>query len=167
MTGEEVINMIVNQNEEIIILENWGDDSYMVVARGHHDHAIFESKVRNEYSEWGDFFGASYHTYFKATPTKDGTYYHPASPNTRGAFKATVASEGWEEKYGRNTWDRSRFTKGDIIIHKETSEKYEVMSYDVNQGDEFHAKNLTQTVKMNTNVFEYKLDVEMFQRSIT
>lgn len=81
-------------------LENWGDDTYMVISRGHHDLDQFKKYVNEEYDSWGDFFEVAYHTYFKASPSKSPysrCYYSPCSKNTRGAFPATVAQEGWTQ----------------------------------------------------------------------
>lgn len=147
-----------------IILENWGDDSYMIIARGHHELPLFESKVREEYEHWGDFFECAYHTYFKATPTREGTYYHPSSPGVKGAFKATVATEGWCKRFGTQTWDRERFRKDDIIVNKSNpKEVLKVLCYSVSQGEEFHALNITKSKKLNRLSFDYKLDESLFR----
>lgn len=97
-------------------LENWGDDSYFVVSRGHHDLAAFKQKVNEEYDHFGNFFESAYHSYLKATPSSEGTVYSHVGPDTRGAFPATCAQEGWSTQFGDNTWDRQVFKNGDIVV---------------------------------------------------
>ena len=91
----------MNKKTYPMVLENWGDDTYMVISRGHHDLDKFKKHVNEEYEEWGDFFEVAYHSYFKATPSKNpysSCYYTPCTKDTRGAFPATVAQEGWTQK---------------------------------------------------------------------
>lgn len=90
----------MNNKQYPLELENWGDDQYLVVSRGHHDLEVFKQKVNEEFDSWGDFFEVAYHSYFKAIPSKSPystCYYTPCSKNTRGAFPATVAQEGWTQ----------------------------------------------------------------------
>lgn len=97
-------------------LENWGGDSYVIISRGHHDLDVFKRLVNQEYDHFGNFFEAAYHGYFKATPHDFGTNYSPVGPNTRGAFPATVAQEGWSAEFGDKTWTRKVFSNGDVVV---------------------------------------------------
>lgn len=89
----------MSNKEYPLELENWGDQQYLVISRGHHDLDEFKKAVNKEYSSWGNFFEVAYHTYYKATP-KDGcrAWYTPCSKGIRGAFPATVAQEGWTQE---------------------------------------------------------------------
>lgn len=82
-----------------LILENWGEDEYLIISRGHHDLEEFRKEVNKDYEELGNFFEDAYHTYFKATP-RDGyvAWYTQCTKETRGAFPATVAQEGYSIK---------------------------------------------------------------------
>ena len=130
-----------------LALENWGEDHYCVISRGHHDLATFEAEVRKEFDSWGDFFESAYHSYFKATP-RDGyrAWYTECSPNTRGAFPATVASEGWLKKFGTNSWDRHKFTMEQIVVPVHdmfgSNPPTEICkTYNASQGETFRAKH--------------------------
>lgn len=97
-------------------LENWGDDSYMIISRGHHDLDQFKRLVNKEYDHFGNFFEAAYHCYFKAFPHDFGTSYSPVGPDVRGAFPATVAQEGWCAEFGDKEWERMVFKNGDAVV---------------------------------------------------
>ena len=97
-------------------LENWGDDSYMIISRGHHELDVFKRLVNQEYEHFGNFFESAYHGYFKATPHDFGTAYSPVGPNTRGAFPATIAQEGWQAEFGDKEWERVVFKNGDLVV---------------------------------------------------
>lgn len=90
----------MSKNKYPLELENWGDDTYLVVSRGHHDLNLFKKHVNEEYDSFGNFFEVGYHTYFKAIPSNSiysNCLYIQCSKNTRGAFPATVAQEGWTQ----------------------------------------------------------------------
>jgi len=78
-------------------LENIGEDTYLIFSRGHHDLEAFTKYVKEEYSEWGNFFDVAYHHYYRKVGNQYGTWYEPCFPFTRGAFKVTVAQEGWSD----------------------------------------------------------------------
>lgn len=122
-------------------LENWGDDSYLVMSRGHHDLDEFKRQVHKEYEHFGDFFQSAYHGYFKATPHDFGTNYSPVGPSVRGAFPATVAQEGWSAEFGLNTWERQVFKNGDTVVplHDEygPNPQIETCYGNANKGEQF------------------------------
>lgn len=153
-------------------LENWGEHTYLVVTRGHHDLSEFEAKVRSEYQHFGSFFESAYHAYFKATPAKDGyrAYYTECSPDVRGAFPATVAQEGWLTKFGTESWNRLLFKKDDIIVplhdNLGVNPPVEICnSSHVFKGETFHSK---QTVTKGSWVIreanDYRLANEVEQK---
>lgn len=136
------------QGKYPLILENWGGDSYLVISRGHHDLDAFAAKVREDYDEWGNFFESAYHTYFKATPSSNpesNCWYSQCSPDTRGAFPATVAQEGWLAKFGTQAWDRHKFNMNEIVVplHDNFGKNPPLEmcgSSHVHQGETFRAK---------------------------
>lgn len=77
-------------------IENAGDDTYIVMSRGHHDPHEFMSKVRAEGYGWP--LGMPTHHCVKMTPTRDGFRYHFVEKGTRGAFPATYAHEAYGDK---------------------------------------------------------------------
>lgn len=79
-------------------LNNIGDDTYLIFSRGHHNLKEFTNYVKEEYSEWGNFFEVAYHHYYRKIGNQYGTWYEPCFPWTRGAFKVTVAQEGWTDQ---------------------------------------------------------------------
>jgi hypothetical protein len=81
-------------------LKSIGEDTYLVYSRGHHDIEDFTKYVKEEYSEWGDFFSAAYHHYYRKIGNQYGTWYDPCFSWERGAFPVTVAQEGWEDQTG-------------------------------------------------------------------
>lgn len=80
--------------------ENIGEDSYLIFSEGHHNIEDFTKYIKEEYSEWGNFFGVAYHHYYRKIGNQYGSWYEPCFPWTRGAFKVTVAQEGWEDQTG-------------------------------------------------------------------
>lgn len=79
-------------------LINIGHDDYLVFSRGHHNIDEFTKYVKQEYSEWGNFFDIAYHHYYRKIGNQYGTWYEPCLPFTRGAFPVTVAQEGWKDQ---------------------------------------------------------------------
>lgn len=56
-------------------LNNIGHDEYLVFSRGHHDIDEFTKYVKQEYSEWGNFFDIAYHHYYRKIGNQYGTWY--------------------------------------------------------------------------------------------
>lgn len=55
-------------------LENWSDDTLIVISRGHHDLEQFSKEVSEQYDHYGDFFGSAYWTSDKGCiPCNSGT----------------------------------------------------------------------------------------------
>lgn len=82
-------------------IENVGEDTYIVMSRGHHDPHEFMRAVRESYS-WP--LGFPTHEWMRAIPApKDSGYrclYVEAKPHSRGSFPATYAREAWgEDRY--------------------------------------------------------------------
>lgn len=78
-------------------VENWGDEKYMLVSRGHHNIEEFKGKCREDYEAFMSALDhekspcACEHLWFKAVP-KTGyiAFYTPSRKGVRGAFPATV-----------------------------------------------------------------------------
>ncbi|MFG8317771.1 hypothetical protein ACEOPL_26615 [Pseudomonas aeruginosa] len=75
-----------------------GDDTYIVMSRGHHDLTEFMRAATNAYPYWQ--LGGPAHMWCKTTPCKDGWRYNFVKEGTRGAWPATYC---WE--YGAD-WKR-------------------------------------------------------------
>lgn len=79
---------------EIDVL-NCGDDSYMLMSKGHHDIELFKSECKKEYEHIGEYLESCecpcQHLWYKAVP-RDGynSWYAPVDKSVRGAFPATV-----------------------------------------------------------------------------
>ena len=83
-------------------VENVGEDTYILMSRGHHDVHEFMRVVRADGYTWP--LGMPTHEWMRAIPaTKDSGYrclYVEAKPHTRGAFPATYAREAYgEDRY--------------------------------------------------------------------
>lgn len=82
-------------------VENVGEDTYILMSKGHHDVHEFMRAVRADYS-WP--LGMPTHEWMRAIPApKDSGYrclYVEAKPHSRGAFPATYAREAYgEDRY--------------------------------------------------------------------
>ena len=80
-----------------LIIENVGDDTYMLMSRGHHNKFRFMEEVRKEYS-WP--LGYPEHLWVKATPHVTGNktcLYHFCNSEVRGSFPVTFVSEAYGE----------------------------------------------------------------------
>lgn len=153
-----------------LVLENWGSDTYYVVSRGHHDFETFEKLVREEYEAWGNFFGCAYHDYVKAVPRQGyQAYYTPCSPDTRGAIPVTVALEGYEEKFGRKSWERHRFSRNQIVVpiqgEKGKTPLEVCQSFDVGMGEDFFASPLGETIRTKRHADDYRIATEAEQQA--
>lgn len=83
-------------------VENVGEDTYILMSRGHHDVHEFMRAVRAEGYTWP--LGMPTHEWMRAIPApKDSGFrclYVEAKPHSRGAFPATYAREAWgEDRY--------------------------------------------------------------------
>lgn len=84
-----------------LCVENVGEDTYILMSKGHHDVHEFMRAVRADYS-WP--LGMPTHEWMRAIPApKDSGYrclYVEAKPYSRGAFPATYAREAYgEDRY--------------------------------------------------------------------
>lgn len=79
-------------------IESVGDDTYIVMSRGHHDLDTFIGKAVEQYPGW--FLGGPKHVWIKSTPSRGGTAYNLVSEGTRGAWPATYCWE-YAEDYKR------------------------------------------------------------------
>ena len=80
-------------------VENVGEDTYILMSRGHHDVHEFMRAVRAEGYTWP--LGMPTHEWMRAIPApKDSGFrclYVEAKPGARGAFPATYAREAYNE----------------------------------------------------------------------
>lgn len=78
-----------------------GEDTYIMVSRGHHDIHEFMRAVRAAGYDWP--LGVPTHIWMKTRPSHDPGYhcfYDPVPEGTRGAWPATYVSEAFgEERY--------------------------------------------------------------------
>lgn len=92
-------------------VQSVGDDTYIVMSKGHHDLSEFMREVAVHYGDWP--LGDPEHVWMRTVPQRDGTcIYSPAEPNARGAWPATYC---WE-RYGE---DRYVFAQ-----HEETGREW-------------------------------------------
>lgn len=79
-------------------IESIGEDTYIVISRGHHDIHAFMRAVR-EYYDWP--LGVPKHIWMKTRPARPGSgfrcFYDVVPQGTRGAWPATHAREAWNE----------------------------------------------------------------------
>jgi hypothetical protein len=78
-------------------IKNVGDDTYMLMSKGHHDIHEFMRSIREEGYDWP--LGTPIHVWFKAVPNNlgGGSRYHECEQETLGAFPATFVSEAYGE----------------------------------------------------------------------
>lgn len=77
-------------------IENVGEDTYTLMARGHHDaHDFMRAVAASFYSEWP--MGDPWQTWWHATPMKGGSRYSESKESTRGSFPVTVSMEAHGE----------------------------------------------------------------------
>lgn len=82
-------------------VKNVGEDSYILMSKGHHDLHEFMRAVRADY-QWS--LGMPTHEWMRAIPARaDSGYrclYIEAEPHSRGAFPATYVSEAYgDDRY--------------------------------------------------------------------
>ncbi|HCE6019379.1 TPA: hypothetical protein NI644_001924 [Pseudomonas aeruginosa] len=81
-----------------------GDETYIVMSRGHHDLTEFMRAATNAYPDWQ--LGGPAHMWCKTTPCKDGWRYNLVKEGTRGAWPATYCweyGEDWKRWNGLDT----------------------------------------------------------------
>jgi len=98
----------IMKSKKKIELKNWGEDTYILAALGHHDLDEFLECVKEEYSSWVKHLGDPELAYVKKK--KRSGYeagYDPCSPDTEGAIPVTIITEGqqslMERKKNRRT----------------------------------------------------------------
>ncbi len=77
---------------------NAGEDTYIVMSKGHHDPHEFMRAVRAEGYDWP--LGMPEHKWVRAVPTKEAyrtSNYVFTEPHARGAFPVTYAWEDYNE----------------------------------------------------------------------
>ncbi len=76
--------------------ESIGEDTYIVISRGHHDIHAFMTAVRKDY-DWP--LGVPEHIWMKTCPARAGylAWYSPVPAGTRGAWPCTYVSEAYAE----------------------------------------------------------------------
>lgn len=78
-------------------IENVGEDTYIVMSRGHHDADEFMRAVRAAGYDWS--LGKPSHRWMRSVPTRKEGYrclYVEANEGARGAWPATYAHESYE-----------------------------------------------------------------------
>lgn len=81
-------------------IENVGEETYMVMSRGHHEKHTFMEAVREAGYDWP--LGAPLHLWYKATPNNEtgGSTYNEVTKDARGCFPATLSVEAYgDEQY--------------------------------------------------------------------
>lgn len=75
-----------------------GEDTYVVISKGHHDIHEFMRKVREDLCDWP--LGVPEHIWMKTTPSRNPEYtcwYQPVKEGTRGAWPCTYVREAYNE----------------------------------------------------------------------
>jgi len=80
-------------------VESVGEDTYIVMSRGHHDIDAFMTEVIKGFDGWN--LGGAKHVWIKTTPAKGGWNYNLVKEGTRGAWPATYC---WEYGEGYEKW---------------------------------------------------------------
>lgn len=79
-------------------VENVGEDTYILISRGHHDIHEFMLAVREAGYDWP--LGVPTHIWMKTVPTRRDGYrcwYEPVPAGTRGAWPCTHVQEAYHE----------------------------------------------------------------------
>ncbi|WP_199438561.1 hypothetical protein [Vibrio owensii] len=76
-------------------IENVGDNTYMLMSRGHHCIHEFMKQSRKDGYDWP--LGTPTHVWFKTVPNNatGGSTYHDVEEGTKGAFPATFCVEAY------------------------------------------------------------------------
>ena len=84
-----------------IVIENVGEDTYILMARGHHQPSAFMASAREDGYEWP--LGMPKHVWVRKVPTRNNGYrciYALADKPGRGAFPATYSWEAYgDDRY--------------------------------------------------------------------
>ncbi len=85
-----------------------GEDTHIIISRGHHDVHELMAAVRREGWDWP--LGMPRHLWFKTMPARRDGYLNwlqPVTEGTRGAWPCTYVSEAYgEDSYEELTKDR-------------------------------------------------------------
>ena len=104
-----------NEQRYPLRVENVGDDTYILMSRGHHDADAFMRAVRE--AGYDRPLGMPRHYWIKATPCRCGEHtchYTILGVPVRWAFPATYAHEAYgEDRYEAHATDTRQPTKGD------------------------------------------------------
>ena len=80
-------------------IENVGDDTYILMSRGHHDVEAFMRQVRDDGYDWP--LGMPTHHWVKVVPCRcrqaHTNHYEFVEQSVRGAFPATFSHEAYGE----------------------------------------------------------------------
>ena len=80
-------------------LLNIGEDTYILISKGHHEVHEFMRKVREEGYDWP--LGMPEHIWMKTMPAPKGSgyscWYEPVPEGTRGAWPCTYVREAYNE----------------------------------------------------------------------
>nr|BFD64807.1 hypothetical protein BdHM001_34880 [Bdellovibrio sp. HM001] len=88
-------------------IENVGEETYILMSRGHHDFETFMDEVTKSYPNWS--MGEPQHLWVKAVPTRKDGYrcvYAFVSATTRGAFPITHCQEDCDPSLKQKRIDR-------------------------------------------------------------
>lgn len=88
-------------------IESVGDDTYIVMSRGHHDLGEFMRAAVDQYPDWQ--LGGPVHKWVKTTPCKRGWRYNFVEKGTRGAWPATYC---WEYGDDYKRWNSASHAEG-------------------------------------------------------
>ena len=83
-------------------ISNVGEDTYILISKGHHDVHEFMRKVREDGYDWP--LGMPEHIHMKTIPAPKGSGYLrwslPVPEGTRGSWPCTYVTEAYnEERY--------------------------------------------------------------------
>jgi hypothetical protein len=90
-------------NDYPLKIESVGEDTYIVMSRGHHDLDEFMVKAVQRYPNW--LLGGPKQAWCKTTPTEGGSAYHIVEKGARGAWPATFCYERGENHERYNAVD--------------------------------------------------------------
>lgn len=96
-------------------VQNVGDDTYIVMSKGHHDPSVFMRAVRADGFTWS--LGKPEHRWYRCVPDRTGEYvvkYADAVAGQRGAFPVTVA---WEA-YGDDAYEPTAAAKARFLAEE-------------------------------------------------
>lgn len=86
-------------------VESVGDDTYIVMSRGHHDLSEFMREAVEEFPGWA--LGGPQQVWCKTTPAPGGWRYSFVDESVRGAWPATYCWEYAEDWQRWNALDQA------------------------------------------------------------